>query len=54
MNFVADESVDAPIVHKLRKNGHTVFSIAEKLPGIDDEAVLKIAYNTKCILITPG
>ncbi len=52
MNFVADESVDGPIVHKLRANGHTVFSIAEKLPGIDDDEVLKIASNTKCILIT--
>ncbi|HET7115458.1 MAG TPA: DUF5615 family PIN-like protein [Hanamia sp.] len=52
MNFVADESVDAPIVHKLRENKHTVFSIAEKHAGIDDDEVLKIAYNTKCILIT--
>lgn len=52
MNFVADESVDAPIVHKLRENKHVVFSIAEELPGIDDEQVLKIAYTTKSILIT--
>ena len=28
------------------------FTITEELPGIDDDEVLKIAYNTKCVLIT--
>jgi predicted nuclease of predicted toxin-antitoxin system len=52
MNFVADESLDFPIILTLRKNKHFVFSIAEKSPGIDDEEVLKIAYNSKSILLT--
>lgn len=52
MRFVADESVDAPIVQKLRESGYDVFSIAEQLPGIDDEKVLGIAYEKKCLLIT--
>jgi len=29
MNFVADESLDLPIILKLRENKHIVFSIAE-------------------------
>ena len=49
MNFVADESLDSPITHRLREIGHIVFSIAEKLPGIDDDEVLKIANNSKSI-----
>ena len=40
MNFVAVESLDLPIILKLRENKHIVFSIAEKSPGIDDDAVL--------------
>lgn len=52
MNFVADESLDLPIILKLRENKHIVFSIAEKSPGIDDDAVLQLAYNSKSILLT--
>ena len=52
MNFVADESLDSPIVLRLRENKHEVFSVAEELPGIADDEVLKIAYNSKSILLT--
>jgi predicted nuclease of predicted toxin-antitoxin system len=52
MKFVADESVDAPIVYKLRENGHHIFSIAEELAGINDESVIRIALEKNCILIT--
>lgn len=52
MNFVADESVDAPIYKTLLNAGHTVFAIVENNPGIDDEQVLQIAYQKKAILIT--
>lgn len=52
MKFVADESVDAAIVNRLRENGYDVFAIAEQCPGIEDEEVLKIAHSTKSILIT--
>ena len=34
MNFIADESVDQPIVDYLRKNNYTVISIAEMEPGL--------------------
>lgn len=40
MNFVADESVDAPIVDRLRQQGHAVWSVAEMMPGIADDVVL--------------
>lgn len=52
MTFVADESVDAPIVQKLRENGYEIFSIAEQSPAISDEQVLAISYEKKSILIT--
>jgi hypothetical protein len=39
MNFVADESVDLPIVQRLRQDGHRVTAIAELAPGMDDHAV---------------
>ncbi|WP_127126678.1 DUF5615 family PIN-like protein [Pseudoflavitalea rhizosphaerae] len=50
MNFVADESVDAPIYKTLLNAGHTVFAIVENNPGIDDEQVLQIAYQKEAIL----
>lgn len=52
MKLVADESVDAPIVQKLRENDFEIFSIAEQLPGISDEQVLAIAYEKSSLLIT--
>lgn len=52
MKFIADESVDAPIVNKLREEGFSVFAIAEHCPGIDDEQVLMFARNMHSILIT--
>lgn len=38
MNLLADESVDSPIVERLRQDGHAVFYIAELDPGIGDGA----------------
>ncbi|MFT4092231.1 MAG: DUF5615 family PIN-like protein [Niabella sp.] len=52
MKFVADESVDAAIVHGLRDSGYEVFAIAEHSPGIEDEEVLKISNSAGCLLIT--
>lgn len=52
MSFVADESVDYPIVKLLRGMGFEVFFIAEKTPGISDDQVLEIANKKKAILIT--
>lgn len=52
IKFVADESVDAPIVRKLREDGYDVYSIAEQSYGISDEQVLAIAHEKGALLIT--
>jgi predicted nuclease of predicted toxin-antitoxin system len=52
MKFVADESLDFPIVVALRTEGYDVYSIKEQSPRMDDEAILKIANEQKRILIT--
>ena len=40
MNFLADESVDHPIVERLRDDGHDVLAVAEMAPSVPDETVL--------------
>ncbi|MBS1835584.1 MAG: DUF5615 family PIN-like protein [Acidobacteria bacterium] len=52
MKLVADESVEGPTVWALRAAGHEVVSIAESAPGIDDEAVLRIARQEEALLLT--
>ena len=52
MRLVADESVDGPIVAKLRDDGHEVVSIAEEAPGSRDEAVLNRAWKAGLVLFT--
>jgi predicted nuclease of predicted toxin-antitoxin system len=51
-SIVADESVDARIVTKLRLASFYVFSIAENLSSIADEGVLEIAVSKNALLIT--
>jgi predicted nuclease of predicted toxin-antitoxin system len=52
MNFLADESIDRPIVERLRNENHHVEYVVEIGPGISDERVLEIANQTKAILVT--
>ena len=52
MRFVADESVDAPIVWRLRETGHDIWFVAEARPGAPDEAVLRHANEAGVPLIT--
>ena len=52
MNLLADESVDRPIVDRLRDMGHTVRYIAESAPGIDDASVLEEANRNGALLVT--
>ena len=52
MNIVADESVDGPIVARLRRDGHKVQYVAEMTPGIPDEQVLDLAGNAGTLLLT--
>ena len=52
MKFLCDESVDGPIVDRLRLDGHDVWYVAEMDPGLSDEAVLAIANRESAVLIT--
>ena len=52
MKFLADESVDEPIVARLRKDGHSVAYVAELSPGISDDEVLTFANSQQAILLT--
>ncbi len=52
MIFVADESVDKPIVDRLRADGHEVHFIGESDPGLSDESVLSFSNFKKAVLIT--
>jgi predicted nuclease of predicted toxin-antitoxin system len=52
MKFLADESVDLPIVAHLRRQGHQVWYVAEMEPGISDETVLQLAYRENALLLT--
>jgi predicted nuclease of predicted toxin-antitoxin system len=52
VTIVADESVDKPIVDRLRSHGHDVRFVAELDPGIDDEAVLQQSRELGAVLLT--
>lgn len=52
MNLLADESVDHPIVDRLRADGHVVVAVAEMAPGIDDDMVLDRANDIGAVLVT--
>ncbi len=52
MNLLADESVDRPIVERLRQEGHVVAYVAEFSPGITDDEVLQVANNSGALLLT--
>jgi predicted nuclease of predicted toxin-antitoxin system len=52
LNILADESVDGPIVKRLRQEGHTVQYIAEMTPGITDDMVLELANQEAALLLT--
>ena len=52
MNFLADESVDFPVVKSLRDHNFTVDYIPEIKQGIPDDKVIKLARQKARILIT--
>ena len=52
MRFLVDESVDAPVAHRLRDDGHTVVCVWDLEPGVPDETVLDRANRDEAILVT--
>ena len=52
MNFLADESIDFPIIERLREDGHVVLAVAELSPSISDDEVLDMANAQVMLLVT--
>ncbi|MGQ9851377.1 MAG: DUF5615 family PIN-like protein [Aggregatilineaceae bacterium] len=52
MNFLADESVDLPVVERLRRDGHFVAYVTELGPGMTDDEVLSLANQQAFLLLT--
>ena len=52
MKLLADESLDQPIVERLRLDGHDIGAMAESSPGIADPVVLSLAVAEQIVLIT--
>jgi predicted nuclease of predicted toxin-antitoxin system len=52
MNLLADESVERPIVERLRQDGHDVVYVAELSPSIRDDEILQQANDRNALLIT--
>lgn len=52
MKLLADESVDRPVVDRLRQEGHDVVYIAEVSPSVTDDEVLQQANNFGALLLT--
>lgn len=52
MRFLADESVDFPIITLLRKQNFDVRSVSEEFPSREDDFVLHSANIDDRILIT--
>ena len=52
MNLFADESVEWPVVERLRLDTHDVVYVAELTPSIIDEEVLQQANARDTVLVT--
>jgi predicted nuclease of predicted toxin-antitoxin system len=52
VNLFADESVDKPIVERLRQDTHDVAYVAELAPSITDDEVLREANRRSAVLVT--
>ena len=52
VELVADESVEAPIITRLRADGYDVWAVAENAPTIADPDVLSIATTQQRLLLT--
>lgn len=52
MKLLADENIDAPVVARLRADGHEVAYVAEMSPSITDDEVLAYANRSQSHLLT--
>lgn len=51
LRFLADESCDFAVVRALRADGFDVITVAEVLPGGEDEQVIELAIRERRILL---
>ena len=52
MRFLADESCDYAAVRALSGLGHEVLAVADLSLGADDESVIGLALEQRCVLLT--
>jgi len=52
MKILADESVDAQVVDRLRQDGFDILYVAEISPSISDTEVLNLANKESALLLT--
>ena len=52
MRFLIDESTGPAVARWLHGQGHTVFSVHDQARGIDDDDVIRKAFEEDWILIT--
>jgi len=52
VNFLADESIDKPIVDALRLSGYIVEYVAELSPSISDNIIFEMANKNNALLLT--
>lgn len=52
MRFLVDECTGPIVARWLREQNHEVFSVYEEARGIDDDTILRKAYEGNWILIT--
>jgi predicted nuclease of predicted toxin-antitoxin system len=52
MRLLVDESTGPAVAHWLRGRGHEVFSVYEQARGMDDDALVVMAFEQQMILIT--
>jgi predicted nuclease of predicted toxin-antitoxin system len=52
MKFLVDECTGPSVAAWLRDNGHEVFSVYEDARGVEDDIILKKAFEENWVLIT--
>ena len=52
MRFIVDECTGPKVAQWLRDHGHEVFSVYEEARGIDDDHIIRKAFDDNLILIT--
>jgi len=52
LRFLADERCDFAVVRALRAGGFEVLAVAELMPGVDDDQVIRCAVDEGCLLLT--